>query len=454
MDLDIVWIKMKNILSKVKFLKKLSLVQQLIVVLSFMALLMIAVLMPLVDYNLRSIIDNQMYQLLDESQYSIINDEYMPKNKQSKMTFHLIYDGSSNTFIDTKVLSQQALSELYTAVFGNDLNNLVASKKEQEICNKGIYRNETYYYKITKYDNSYYLISIANSDYSNDLISSLRNQIIYIQYGFFLIFAAIMILWVLTLISPLKKIKNYIDTIKERKTSELIIDREDEIGIVSKALVDMKENLDKQESIKEEMIHNISHDLKTPIALIKTYGQSVKDDIYPYGDKNISMDIILENADRLDHKVKSFLYLNRLDYIQGESQEMTAFDMKQLIEKVVSQMDALKPELTLDTDLEDVSFVGDEEHWRVAIENIIENATRYAKTNIHITLKDKYLEMYNDGDSIDEEVLPFLFNPYVKGVKGQFGLGLSIVSKVSSMYGYKVDAVNQEQGVSFIFIKE
>lgn len=443
---------MKKLLSKIKFLKKLSLVQQLIVVLSFMALLMIAVLMPLVDYNLRSIIDDQMYQLLEESQYSIINDEYMPKNKQSKMTFHLIYDSSSNTFIDTKVLSQQALNELYISVFGSDLNSLVASKKEQ-ICNKGTYRNETYYYKITNYDSSSYLISIANSDYSTDLISSLRNQIIYIQYGFFIVFAAVMILWVLTLINPLKKIKSYIDMIKDRKTSELIIDSEDEIGIVSKALVDMKQNLDKQESIKEEMIHNISHDLKTPIALIKTYGQSVKDDIYPYGDKNTSMDIILENADRLDHKVKSFLYLNRLDYIQGETQEMTTFDMKQLIEKVVSQMDALKPELTLEAELENVSFIGDEEHWRVAIENIIDNASRYAKTTIHIILKDKYLEIFNDGDFIDEEVLPFLFNPYVKGVKGQFGLGLSIVSKVSSMYGYKVNAVNQEQGVSFIFTK-
>ncbi|MEG0276154.1 MAG: HAMP domain-containing sensor histidine kinase [Coprobacillus sp.] len=444
---------MKNVLSKIKFLKKLSLVQQLIVVLSSMALLMIAVLMPLVDYNLRSIIDDQMYQLLEESQYSIVHDEYMPKNRQSKMTFHIIYDSSSNTFIDTKILSQTALSELYTAVFGRDLNELVSSSKEQ-VCNKGNYKNETYYYMITKYDTSYYLISIANSDYSTDLISSLRNQIIYIQYGFFLVFAAVMILWVLTLINPLKKIKSYIDTIKDRKDSELVIDREDEIGIVSKALVVMKEDLDKQESIKEEMIHNISHDLKTPIALIKTYGQSVKDDIYPYGDKNTSMDIILENADRLDHKVKSFLYLNRLDYIQGESQETTTFDMKQLIEKVVSQMDALKPELTLDTELEDISFIGDEEHWRVAVENIVDNASRYAKSQIHIILKDKYLEIYNDGDPIDEEVLPFLFNPYVKGVKGQFGLGLSIVSKVSSMYGYEVKAINQEQGVSFIFTKQ
>ena len=105
----------------------------------------------------------------------------------------------------------------------------------------------------------------------------------------------------------------------------------------------MKEDLERQESIKEEMIHNISHDLKTPIALIQTYGQSVKDDIYPYGDKNSSMDIILENAERLEHKVKSFLYLNRLDYLQGENNELGTFDMKQLIEKIVNQMYALKP---------------------------------------------------------------------------------------------------------------
>ncbi len=47
----------------------------------------------------------------------------------------------------------------------------------------------------------------------------------------------------------------------------------------------------------------------------------MKDDIYPYGDKDSSMDIILENADRLEHKVKSLLYLNRLDYLSAEESE-------------------------------------------------------------------------------------------------------------------------------------
>lgn len=442
---------MKAKLSKLHFLNRLSLVQQLIVVLGFVGLLLVAVLMPLVDYNLSAIIDNQMYETLRLSQSSYIYDAYMP-DKQTKPTYHIIYDASENAFTKTNLVSIQSVYDLYNELFGTDLQMLLSSS-QTTIKNKGKYLDKTYYFMITQYSDDDYLISIVSSEYSSELITALRNQIIYIQYGFFVIFAVVMILWVLGLITPLKKIKNYIDDIKDRKKGELTIDREDEIGIVAKALVAMKEDLDKQEKIKEEMIHNISHDLKTPIALIQTYGQSVKDDIYPYGDKNSSMDVILENADRLEHKVKSFLYLNRLDYLNGTEIELDTLDMKKLLEKIVSQMDALKPDLTLKTELAEVCFIGNEEHWRVAIENIIENASRYAKTEIRIILKDKYLEIYNDGENISEDALPYLFDPYVKGVKGQFGLGLSIASKISQMFGYRIQAKNREVGVSFIFEK-
>ena len=444
---------MEKIKSKLSFFKKLSLVQQLIVVLCFVGLLLVAVLMPIVDYNVTSIVDKQMYERLTISQYSIIYNNIMPY-KQEKEVYHIIYDTSNNSFVQSNIGSVQVVYDLYSYLFKDDLAKIVNTDQEV-LKNKGEYDERTYYYMITKINNtSKYLISLVDSEYSVSLIISLRNQIIYIQYGFFIIFALVMILWVLTLINPLKKIKNYIDNIKDRKDSDLIMNREDEIGIVSKALVEMKEDLDKQESIKEEMIHNISHDLKTPIALIQTYAQSIKDDVYPYGDKDSSIDIILENADRLEHKVKSFLYLNRLDYLQGEDNEIGSFAIQDLIEKIVLQMDFMKPDLHLETELEDVQFDGDEEHWRVAIENIIENASRYAKSVIKITLKEDYLEIYNDGENIDEATLPYLFDPYVKGVKGQFGLGLSIVSKISSMFQYSVTAKNHDVGVSFIFQKK
>ena len=186
--------------------------------------------------------------------------------------------------------------------------------------------------------------------------------------------------------------------------------------------------------------------------MIKSYSQSVKDDIYPYGDKNSSMDVILENADRLEHKVKTLLYLNRLNYIGSEELELKSFHMKDLIEHIVAQMNNLNS-LNIQTALEDALFVGDQEHWRIAIENIIDNASRYAKKYIRITLKNNELIIYNDGEPIEEDKIEDLFKPYVKGIKGQFGLGLSIAAKTADMYGYTIKAKNEKTGVSFIFKK-
>lgn len=432
-----------------KKFKGLSLIRQLLLILIVIGILFAAILMPVVDYNLHSIVDNQMYDTLTESQNSIILFGSIPNDKKTRTVKHMIYDVSLSSFLSSNLNT----NDLYDYVFGDDLERLIESNKST-IENKKDFIDKSYYYLITKISDNQYIISLMADDYSDELLIALRNQVIYIQYAFFIVIALFLIAWVLSLIHPLKKIKDYIDAIKNNEKYDLNIEYNDEIGIVSKALIEMKENLDLQESIKEEMIHNISHDLKTPIALIKTYSESVKDDIYPYGDKNSSMDIIIENANRLDHKVKSFLYLNRLDYLQGENKETEPFEIKETIEKVATQLSLVHPHLNIELNLENVCFIGEEEHWRVAIENIVENASRYAKSLIRITLENDYLVIFNDGEHIDEDKMEYLFKPYVRGVKGQFGLGLSIVEKTAHMYGYEVNAYNLENGVSFQFKKK
>lgn len=432
---------------------RLSLIKQCLIIIVIISVLFAAILVPLIDYNLNSIVDEQMYDTLYESQINISSSTSYA-DKKVRAVKHLLYNVSEN---EIKCLSMEydkdTPSYLYNYVFGTDLKSIINSE-DSSLKNKKEVSDKSYYYLISKLNDDYYIISLTTSDYSSDLISSLRNQIVYIQYIFVIAIALIIMLWVISLINPLKKIKNYIDSIKNNQDYSLNINRQDEIGQISLALKEMKKELDLQESIKEEMIHNISHDLKTPIALIKTYSESVKDDIYPYGDKNSSMDIIIENADRLDHKVKSFLYLNRLDYLQGENKEVKPFEIKETIEKVAKQLSLVHPNLNIELDLENICFVGEEEHWRVAIENIVENASRYANTVIKITLNKEGLEVFNDGEHIDEEKMEYLFKPYVKGVKGQFGLGLSIVEKTANMYGYDVKAYNLDNGVSFKFTKK
>ena len=93
---------MEKIKERLSFFKKLSLVQQLIVVLCAMAILMVAVMMPVVDYNLSSIVDKQMYERLTISQTSIIYSNIIPY-KQEKEVYHIIYESDENTFTETNI---------------------------------------------------------------------------------------------------------------------------------------------------------------------------------------------------------------------------------------------------------------------------------------------------------------------------------------------------------------
>lgn len=439
-------------------LKRFSLIKQLLIVFGILAILDVALLMPLVDYNMNAIIDKQMYNKLEEVQNSYAYFHSAPPGRMVAHSFSFIYNATTGAYDfdnnDNNSNLPDNIRMMLSALSSGALQSIVNDPHHRVIKDKRTYGQQTYYYRVSKNKNmNTYIVSLLSSDYSDDLVTSMQARIIYLQYGFLALSALVLILWVLSLINPLRKIKAYVDNIKNHTESTLNVKRKDEIGIVADAIVDMKEDIERQEKAKEEMIHNISHDLKTPIALIKTYSESVKDDIYPYGTKEASMDIILENADRLEHKVKTLLYLNRLDYIGSEEKALVPFDMKELIEHIVTQMNAMN-DLQIETALDHVSFLGNSDHWRIAIENIIENAFRYAKSVIKITLHKDYLEIYNDGDPIEEDRLEDLFSPYVKGVKGQFGLGLSIVSKTAEMYGYKVTAVNREVGVSFIFTKQ
>ena len=62
--------------------------------------------------------------------------------------------------------------------------------------------------------------------------------------------------------------------------------------------------------------------------------------------------------------------------------------------------------------------------------------------------------LYNDGDTIDEDFLEVIFTPFRKGIKGEFGLGLSIVKKTLEMMGYDIVIKNEKKGVSFIITEK
>ena len=311
-------------------LSRLSLAKQLIFILGALGILIVLLVIPLIEHNMRRIVGNQMIDtiasqqqslmLLNESNLADGSDLYdnLRQRKQDMNVNHFIYFPEQNVFRNLTSLTNENALALQRSVFNPYLINQIHTGETQGTYHSS-YHDQDIYFVITESEKAnVYWISFAYSDISGELLSGLRNELVYVLYGVILCIALVLSLWVFTLIRPLKEIQSYIGAIKKKEPRHLNIERQDEIGDVSAALLEMENELERQDQLKSDLIHNISHDLKTPIAIIRSYSESMKEDIYPYGDKDSSLDIIIENADRLENKVKDFLYLNRLDYIDAK----------------------------------------------------------------------------------------------------------------------------------------
>lgn len=437
------------------FIKRLSLSQQLFALIFFFVTFFAAFFFVYLNGKVDQVIETKTFNDLIKTQDEIV--ENANENGTILKLFNMPSSSITNiyTMDDIPFYLGKPNEEI-------DVNNDLFKEMYQR-AQSATFKSQTYtyhgssnvYYSVVRVDANSTLISFTRSEdldvFKDALVSSVINLTVMVV-GFFFI---ILMIWVAGLIHPLNQIRNYIEKVKLGITPpELKINREDEIGELADALVAMRGELLKQEQTKEDMIHNISHDLKTPIATIKSYGESIKDGIYPYDTLEKSVDVIIENADRLEKKVHSLLYLNRVEYLISQDSEGAKTSMKDVIEMVILNIKVIKPDIEIITELSDeVFFDGLEEPWRVTVENIMENALRYAKNKIEIHLQDQELTIFNDGPCIDEERLRVLFKPYEKGQGGKFGLGLSIVAKVVQANRYEVSGENTSDGVIFRIYK-
>ena len=448
---------MKKIQGPGHYFSKLSLTQQVLVIIFSMLLFLTLFFNFFLSNSIDSTITKRMFNMMSSRQMPIVSviesdaDVYLTREvysyiaSDSVLSNCLIEDGK-----DLMSFNHEGNDAFYRVLI--DKANRFAKSDEEISEEKVSFEGNWYYYRLQKCqqkDRTIIVCSYMDDTYATEFRNSLVDSVVYVTVLAFFLILMILMVWVFSIIHPLNQIRTYISEIKLGKDVELRINREDEIGEVANELQTMKDELLKQEKTKEEMIHNISHDLKTPIATIKSYSESIKDGIYPYGDLDSSVDVILDNAQRLEDKVHSLLYLNRVEYLVTSDSEGVVTNMKEVVEQVVLNSAVLRPEINVITDVEEVFFDGLLESWRVTIENIMENAFRYAETYIKIVVREDDLRIYNDGKKMPEDRIESLFKPYEKGEGGRFGLGLSIVSKVTKANKYRVKGYNTDDGVCF-----
>ncbi|MFR5600260.1 MAG: histidine kinase dimerization/phospho-acceptor domain-containing protein, partial [Holdemania filiformis] len=308
------------------WLKELSLSQQLLTLIFLVVTVFTVFFFVYLSESVNEFVEKQMYSMLHRAQnniafnYSMDMDiEEIAENTDPSI-IHLFYDKETRQFskIGTTTLDPQLTSHLLKEADG----------LAQEVADRAYVQDrKTYFYSLARLDSHTILISLMSDSYRSDFKNMLLNSVINLNVLVVSLLFVCLMLWISSLIHPLNQIRNYIEKVSRGEEAELHIERRDEIGQVAQALVAMKEELDKQEKIKEEMIQNISHDLKTPIATIKSYGESIKDGIYPYETLEKSVDVIIEHADRLEKKVYSLIMLNKLGYLTDDGMAGDTLDM-------------------------------------------------------------------------------------------------------------------------------
>ncbi|MBU5270279.1 sensor histidine kinase [Clostridium cochlearium] len=289
--------------------------------------------------------------------------------------------------------------------------------------------------------------------YRNKLSQSLLNKL-FIMAAIAVLISLIVSLWFSKyLTEPLKILEDRVGKIAKQDCYEpLNLDRQDEVGSLAKSIEDMRIQLVQRDKEQQNMLQQVSHELKTPIMVIRSYAQAVYDGIYPKGNLKGSIQVIDEEAERLENKVKDLLYLSKLQYIRKKKIAVEEFNIYKLILEIVDKFKVNNSHIQWEIKGEDIFIKGDREQWRVVFENILDNATRYAKSTIKLEMKieeNLKLKIYNDGEKINKEEMNNLFKPFNKGNNGKYGLGLSIVKEIVEIHKGEIFVNNKEEGVEF-----
>ena len=311
------------------------------------------------------------------------------------------------------------------------------------------YKNKTYYY-YTKKDESSYRVAITSDAYIRQMRTDILEALFPVLFITLLLMIAIVAWWSQFLAQKIHHLKEKVDNLDNDKyVDKYTYKVDDELKVLSNAIDEMKLTLLKGEEYKNQMYQNISHDFKTPLTVIKSYIEAIEDGVQ---DEKHGLKIIKQEIKKLEIKVHSLLYLNKLTYFKDmDNYKSDVINVTEILEESVSKFKITRPDIKWQIDILDkrTDFKGSTDMWEAIIDNILSNFIRYANKIIKITIKNHRITFYNDGPNIDENILNDMFTPYKKGIKGQFGLGLSIVKQTLTLLGYEVSAKNEKTGISF-----
>lgn len=320
--------------------------------------------------------------------------------------------------------------------------------------------------------------------------SALISNVFYLYIGLFTIFISSVVIWFISrhITRPLQQLSELSKEMANLNfDAKYISTSEDEIGVLGNNLNrmsgelektiselrtannELQKDIEKKEQIDEmrkEFLSNVSHELKTPIALIQGYAEGLQECINDDQEsREFYCDVIIDEAAKMNNMVKKLLSLNQLEF-GNDTVNMERFDLTELVKGVVqsAQLLASQKEAEIRFLQDDPIYVwGDEFKIEEVVTNYVSNALNHVDFEKKIEIKAVKqadvvrLSVFNTGARIPEEDLDKIWIKFYKVDKartreyGGSGIGLSIVKAIMESMNQKCGVINYENGVEFWF---
>jgi len=313
------------------------------------------------------------------------------------------------------------------------------------------------FYRINKIqlnDHPYFLVSYITGTYRDNLVEAIFNQILKLLLVISVVTWLASLLLARYLTRPLKRLENKVKNIANKKWDvEVDLEREDEIGRLGKTIDWMRQQLIERDEKQQEFLQEASHELKTPIMVIRSYIQSLMDGIIPKEDMDDTLQNIEDETFKMEERVRSLLNITKMDHLSNQTLKVEDVNLKELVLKKVNRFEWRNVDIDWELNLKEISCLCDREKLEVVLDNIFDNQLKYAANKVTVDLFEEdgnnIIRVFNDGPPIKEENKDKIFQKFQKGANGEFGLGLAISKFILDLHDGEIWVENEDGGAAF-----
>ena len=392
----------------------------------------------------------------------------------------LIYNDNNKAVFDKNSLSEICMLSDDVVIEGENINLSKDPTRAIEILNekgsislelnndKADYEMLLYGKKIKSNLSNYYLFLNTTLEPIGSYVDFFMKQYLYLAITVVIIAIVVAFFVARRITMPIVTMKKEANKLAEGNYDvEFKANSYSEINDLASTLDDATNKLSKVDELRKDLVANVSHDIKTPLTIIQSYAEMIKD---------ISGDDPIKRKEHLDVIIQETDYLNRLVSDMQEYSKMQAglielnktnFDMKECIEQVASLLNKLivEKEIDLKLNLTSVIVYADRLKLSQVIYNFLSNAVKHSNNKgiIEVNMIDSEeklkVEVKDNGDGISKDAIDYVWDRYYKIDKSfnrntnSTGLGLAIAKAI--LEGHKaIYGVNSEEGNGSTFYFE